>query len=81
MKKYLSYEISAINAFKEFKRNEEFREFLKGGNFIHCEDRMIINHPKYIKFNEEGVASLTDYAKENEQECCIQFTITEAKKG
>ena len=69
-----TYEISINDGFKIYKENKEFREILKSGNFIHCENRFVINHPKYVIFNKEGVASLTEYARAHNEECCLIFT-------
>lgn len=71
----LTYEISVQDAFRIYRENEEFRKFLKSGHFIHCEDRFVVAHPKYVFKNKDGVASLTEYAKTHESECCIVFTI------
>jgi hypothetical protein len=41
----LTYEIDTLEGFKIFKESEEFRNFTRKGNFIHCENRFVINHP------------------------------------
>lgn len=75
----LTCEVSVLEGFKEFEKNEEFREFLQTGYFIHCENRFVINHPKYVVFNKEGVARLTDYAKKNEKKCCVVFNLVDER--
>ena len=76
----LTYEVDTLEFFKVFKENEEFRSFLRKGNFIHCENRVVINHPKYVRSKQGGGVELTDYAKANEKECCIVFTLVEIKE-
>lgn len=71
----LTYEISVQDGFRIYCENEEFRKILKEGNFIHCENRFVINHPKYVTFNKKEIASLTEYAKTHESECCLVFTL------
>ena len=36
--------------------------------------------PKYVRSKQGGGVELTDYAKANEKECCIVFTLVEMKE-
>lgn len=72
---FLTHEISAHEGFAVFEQDEKFRNFVVAGNFIHCENRFVINHPKYVRKNQDGIMFLTDYAKANEKECCIVFAL------
>lgn len=75
----LTYEIDIQEAFKEYKNNKEFRDYLSAGHFIHCENRFVINHSKYVRIKQEGGAELTEYAKLNEKECCVVFALETPK--
>jgi hypothetical protein len=75
----LTYEIDTLEGFKIFKESEEFRNFTRKGNFIHCENRFVINHPMYVKHKKGGGVELTDYAKANEKECCVVFTLVKGE--
>lgn len=70
-----TYEISMQDGFRIFQESEEFRKVLEPGYFIHCENRFVINHPNYVVFDKDGKASLTQYAKEHNEECCLIFNL------
>ena len=77
--KGFTYEINIEDAVKEYIRNKEFRDFLEKGSFVHCENRFVLKHPKYVKY-EDGALKLTEYAKSNQEECCIIFKWEVAKE-
>lgn len=76
----LTYEINIKEAFKEFVKNKEFKKYLETGNFIYRENRFVINHPKYVTFDKEGRAKLTDYAKKNGKECFVVFKLVDGER-
>lgn len=71
-----TYEISFKEGIEIFRGNEEFREVLSKGQFTFCENRFVINDDKYIERRNDKIV-LTEYAKNNESECCLSFN-TEA---
>ncbi len=46
---------------------------VREGLFIYAGFAMCINNPKYIKYTEDGVPILTDYALDHMSECCLKF--------
>lgn len=69
------YEIDMKDALKECKSSEQFRRRLGSGRYTYVEKRFCLNQPKYIDWNRT-IATLTPYAREHEDECCLQFTTT-----
>lgn len=57
-----------------FKENKDFREFVGTDKFIYCENRVVMNYSKYVSHREDGSVFLTQYAKENNDECCLIFS-------
>jgi Zn-dependent peptidase ImmA (M78 family) len=72
----LTRHITIEHAFYEFSRNAAFREILQSGHFCCVEDTFVINDPKYISKDENGVFKLTKYAIEHPQECTLIFEYT-----
>ena len=59
------------------KSCSEFADLIHQGLFIYAECFVIINDPLYVKVSDtphmEGEIVLTDYARENADECCMIF--------
>ncbi len=62
---------------KLLKTNTEFADLIHQGLFIYAECFVVINDPLYVKESDtphmEGEIVLTDYARENADECCMIF--------
>ena len=71
-----TYDINVHEMLGLYERCDEFKKIMKIGNFIFCENRVVIRHEKYITV-KDGKTVLTDYAKNNESECCLIFTLKE----
>lgn len=69
------YEIDMKDALKECKSSEQFRRRLGSGRYTYVEKRFCLNQPKYIDWSKT-IATLTPYAREHEDECCLQFFTT-----
>jgi len=55
--------------------NENFRRLIDTGNFVYVDGHYVIDDPKYIRVTENDELDLTDYAKQNIDECCLRFDI------
>lgn len=57
--------------------DEEFAESIRQGEFVYAECFVVQNDPLYVKVSDtphmEGELVLTDYARENADECCMIF--------
>lgn len=65
--------VSLEDVFYEYSTNAEFRTLLDSGRFKYVDGYVVINDEKFIQFNENGAATLTDYAWDNLDECCLSF--------
>jgi len=70
----LTRHIDLSTAFEEYQNNEAFREILSSGNFRHVEGAFVLDDEKYCKKNEDGVYSLTKFARDNPAKCTLLFT-------
>ncbi|MBN2795119.1 MAG: ImmA/IrrE family metallo-endopeptidase [Clostridia bacterium] len=68
-----TYTIGAQDALVEYATNLEFRVIVDSGNYIFVDNHFCINDSKYVKFDDLGSPSLTDYALQNMNECCFVF--------
>lgn len=66
------YEIDVTDALKEYKSSEQFMRQLGSGRYAYVEKHFCLNLPKYIKW-DAAAATLTDYAREHKDECCLSF--------
>lgn len=71
-----TYEINLTDCFNIYKESKEFQEVINSGNFVFCENKVVINDEKYVAL-KEGRQQLTEYAKMNEAECCLVFDVRE----
>lgn len=69
----LTRHLTLEQAFYEFGKNAAFRETLLSGMFRFVENAFVINDPKYIRQDEDGLSHLTPYAVKNPQECTLLF--------
>jgi hypothetical protein len=70
---YYSKTISNINFLSEYKSNEEFRILFEMGLFRNVEGFFVIDTPTYWNYTDKGEYKLTNYAKENINECSLSF--------
>ena len=64
------------NAIFESFFNSELIEDIHAGRIIHAGGMMVINDPKYVQTADGCEATLTDYALEHADECCLVFDRT-----
>lgn len=55
--------------------NKKLMERIKKGYYLYIDSHLVFNHPKYITKLDNGYLTLSDYAKENMDECCVSFEI------
>lgn len=76
LKKGQTFIIDRNNAIVESLFNPDLAEDFKAGRFIHAGGLFVINDPKYVTVVEDSEASLTEYALEHVDECCLVFDRT-----
>lgn len=69
------YEIGVADVLRECKSSEQLMRRLGSGRYTYVEKHICLNHPKYIDWSRT-VATLTPYAREHKDECCLQFVTT-----
>lgn len=76
LKKGQTFVIDRNNIIIESLFNPDLAEDFKAGRFIHAGGLFIINDPKYVNIVEDTEPTLTDYALEHVDECCLVFDRT-----
>lgn len=74
LKKDQTFIIDRNNAIFEATFNADISEDIKAGNFIHAGGMFVINDPQYVCIEEGSEATLTEYALEHVDECCLVFS-------
>jgi predicted metal-dependent hydrolase/Zn-dependent peptidase ImmA (M78 family)/DNA-binding Xre family transcriptional regulator len=69
-----TFTISYTDLFKAYSFDRKFRRLLNDGQFLFIDRHLVIKQEKYIAFDQNGIASLTEYALAHMDECCIAFT-------
>lgn len=70
---FIQHEIGVKDAVREYASSKLFMRRLISGRYIYVENCLCFYHSKYIKW-DATVASLTDYAREHKDECCLSFS-------
>lgn len=76
LKKAQTFIIDRNNAIVEATFNSAISEDIQSGRFIHAGGMFVINDPKYVNTDEDAEATLTEYALEHVDECCLVFDRT-----
>lgn len=76
LKKGQTFVIDRNNIIIESLFNPDLVEDFKAGRFIHAGGLFVINDPKYVNIVEDTEPTLTDYALEHVDECCLVFDRT-----
>lgn len=73
LKKDESYIIDTRNACFEASLDDDVKAVLSKGDFIYVDNMFCINDEKYIMETEDGGCTLTVYARQHVDECCLKF--------
>lgn len=68
-----SYIIDIRNACYEASFDVSFKANLEKGDFIYVDYMYCINDEKYVEKSADGKCTLTSYARQHVDECCIKF--------
>jgi DNA-binding Xre family transcriptional regulator len=71
-----TYSISVRDAVFESSMNPALREKIHRGNYLFVDSHFCINDPRYIAYDEAGLAYLTDYARHHIDQCCLVFELS-----
>ena len=53
--------------------NTSLRELYFAGKIVYVHGLLCINDPQYVEYDENGIVSLTDIARDNVAVCCFRF--------
>ncbi|MEB6113921.1 ImmA/IrrE family metallo-endopeptidase [Kurthia gibsonii] len=70
-----TFSISAQDILYEYATKPALKQLLDSGEFLYVNAHVCINDPKYIQKNDAGYATLTDYARNHIDECCLIFDV------
>lgn len=71
---FISPEISQVDSFELYNTNNDFKVLFELGLFRNVDGYYVIDNEIYRARNETGNYALTDYAKDNLNQCTLQFT-------
>ena len=71
-----TFSISERDAIVESTMVPSLREKIQSGNYLFVDSHFCINDAKYIDYDIEGQAFLTDYARHHMDQCCLAFDLT-----
>lgn len=66
--------VSREDVFYEYSTNGDFRKLLDSGKFRYVVGYVVINDEKYITTDDNGKATLSEYAWDNLDECTLSFS-------
>ncbi|MBB4825012.1 DNA-binding XRE family transcriptional regulator [Sporosarcina luteola] len=75
LKNNQTFSISAEDVLYEYATKPAFTKLIDSGDFLYVNAHVCINHPKYIEKNDSGFATLTEYARNHIDECCLIFDV------
>lgn len=75
LKNNQTFSISAEDVLYEYATKPAFKKLIDSGDFLYVNAHVCINDPKYIEKNDNGYASLTEYARNHIDECCLIFDV------
>jgi DNA-binding Xre family transcriptional regulator len=73
LRKDESYIIDTKNACYETSFDDTIKAVLSKGDFIYVDHMLCINDEKYVTETEDGGCTLTSYARQHVDECCLKF--------
>jgi DNA-binding Xre family transcriptional regulator len=68
-----TFSVPAVDGLVQYAFNDDFRQLIDSGDFVHTDSHYCINSPEYITRNEYGILEMTEYAKRHIDECCLVF--------
>jgi len=67
------YTITLTEALKEYENNRIFREILQADYFVYIDNIYVLDTPKFVYHDKVNPPRLTDYARQNLDECALAF--------
>lgn len=71
-----TFSIGAEEAAIQSITNPEMAALVRDGSYLYIDSHFVLNHPRYITQDENGVTVLTNFARNNMEECCLVFDLS-----
>lgn len=71
-----TFSIGAEEAAIQSITNPEMAALVRHGSYLYIDSHFVLNHPRYITQDENGVTVLTNFARNNMEECCLVFDLS-----
>lgn len=55
--------------------NEDFNKIMESSKYVYVDSHFCLNHNRYVRFNEDGIYEMTEYAYSHMDKCCLKFNI------
>lgn len=71
-----TYTLSLRHISEVYANSEVFVELIQSKRFIYLDGHVVLNNEKYVRREQGFALGLTDYARRNMAECCLNFKRT-----
>lgn len=71
-----TFSISARDAAVMSVFTKEISKAKQKGNYLYIDSHYVLDHPRYVEFDEYGNLQLTHYARNHMDECCLVFELS-----
>lgn len=68
-----TYIIDYRNAAYEVLLDPDQRDVFDKGDYVYVENKLCVDSPEYYYTDDDGIAHLTDYARQHVDKCCLKF--------
>ena len=76
LKENQTFVISSEELARELMGNSRLKELLSDGSYQYVDSHLVVASGKYIRYDSDGAAALTEYAVNHMDECCLAFDMT-----
>jgi len=76
-----TFTIGAQDAAIQSITNPAMSALVRDGSYQYVDSHFVLNHPRYITQDENGVTVLTQFARNNMEECCLVFDLSVKSGG
>ncbi len=76
MKKDETYSLPVHTIAELIANDTKLRKLVRTGAYLYVDSHLVANNKKYIEKDKEGHLTLTNYARNHIEKCCIVFQIT-----
>jgi hypothetical protein len=76
LQKNQTFSIGAEDAAIQSITNPAMAALVRDGSYQYVDSHFVLNHPRYLTQDENGVTILTNFARNNMEECCLVFDLS-----